>query len=87
MPAAASSALAFSRSCWRWATLVSVEGKTGANGLSLPRSAFPVEEAVDERLAVDRQRHRLAHALVVERLLVVAHVDLAVRGGAQLDDA
>ena len=33
------------------------------------------------------ERDRLAHALVVERLLVGAHVQLAVLDGAQLDDA
>ena len=43
------------------------------------------EEAVDQRTAVDGQRHRLSHALVVERLLVVAHVHLAVHRRAQLD--
>ena len=42
-PASFSSALAFSRSCLRWGTLLSVEGNTGANGLSLPTSAFPAK--------------------------------------------
>ena len=38
-PAAASSDLAWLMFCTRWGTLVFVDGKTGANGLSLPRSA------------------------------------------------
>ena len=38
-PAAASSDLAWLMFCVRWATLVLVDGKTGANGLSLPMSA------------------------------------------------
>ena len=66
MPAAASSSLApCATSCWRCATVVSVDWNTGANGLSLPRSDLRVEQAVDERVAVDEQRDRLAHALVV----------------------
>ena len=39
-PAAASSSFALRTSCWRWATSLAVEGKTGANGLSLPKSDF-----------------------------------------------
>ena len=39
-PAAASSSFALRTSCWRWATSFAVEGKTGANGLSLPKSDF-----------------------------------------------
>src|SRR5256886_16062439 len=38
-PAAASSDLALARSSARWGTLVLVDGKTGAKGLSLPTSA------------------------------------------------
>ena len=38
-PAAESSDLALAMFCVRCATLVLVDGKTGANGLSLPRSA------------------------------------------------
>ena len=40
-PACCMSALAFSRSCLRCATLLSVDGNTGANGLSLPKSDLP----------------------------------------------
>ncbi len=40
-PASASSALASSIACSRWGTDVSVWANTGANGLSLPRSALP----------------------------------------------
>jgi len=32
--------------CVRWGTLVLVDGKTGANGLSLPRSPKPFYSAV-----------------------------------------
>ena len=45
-PAAASSDLALAMSCVRWATLVLVDGKTGANGLSLPTSAKPLNSAL-----------------------------------------
>src|SRR5690348_3822668 len=45
-PAAASSDLALAMSWVRWATLVLVDGKTGANGLSLPRSAKPLNSAL-----------------------------------------
>ena len=38
-PAAASSDFALAMFCARCGTLVFVDGKTGANGLSLPRSA------------------------------------------------
>ena len=37
-PAADSSDLALAMLCARWAMLVSVDGNTGANGLSLPTS-------------------------------------------------
>ena len=45
-----------------------------------------LEQALDDVVAVDEEGHRLAHALVVERLLVRAHVHLAVLRRAQLDD-
>ena len=44
-PAADSSDLALLMSCARCAMLVLVDGKTGANGLSLPRSALPLNSA------------------------------------------
>ena len=45
-PAAASSDLALARFCARCGTLVSVDGKIGANGLSLPMSASPLNSAL-----------------------------------------
>src|ERR1700689_2750589 len=45
-PAAASSDLAWLMFSARWAMLVFVDGKTGANGLSLPMSAKPLNSAV-----------------------------------------
>ena len=45
-PAAASSDLAWLMFCARWAMLVLVEGKMGANGLSLPMSAKPLNSAL-----------------------------------------
>ena len=62
-------------------------GRPGANGLSLPRSAFVSSRPSTSALAVDEQRHRLAHALVLERLVALSQVDLAVRRGLQLDRA
>ena len=45
-PAADSSDLAWLRFCTRCGTLVLVDGNTGANGLSLPMSAKPLNSAV-----------------------------------------
>src|SRR5216683_6451674 len=45
-PAAESSDLALATFCARCAMLVSVDGKTGAKGLSLPRSAKPLNSAL-----------------------------------------
>src|ERR1039458_5515265 len=45
-PAAASSDFALLRFWERWAMLVFVDGNTGANGLSLPRSDSPLNRAV-----------------------------------------
>src|SRR5580704_834663 len=45
-PAAASRDLALAMFSARCAMLVSVDGKTGAKGLSLPRSALPLNRAL-----------------------------------------
>ena len=68
------------------ATDVSVCANTGANGESLPRSDLPWKRPSTIALAVDRQGDRLAHAGVVERLLVGPHRQLAVGGRLQRDD-
>ena len=44
-PAADSSDFALAMFCARWATVVLVDGKTGANGLSLPMAALPLNSA------------------------------------------
>ncbi len=45
-----------------------------------------LEQLLDDRRPVERQRDRLANALVGEGLLVVAHVHLAVRGRRDVED-
>ena len=42
--------------------------------------AVALGDEADHRLAIDGQRQRLAHADVVERLLIAAHVDVAGTG-------
>ncbi len=64
---------------------MSVDGYSGRERAVVPEVRLALPEAVDERLPVDRERDRLAHALVRERLLVRAHVELSVRSGLDGD--
>ena len=86
MPAASISCLASAIFFSRCGTLVSVDGKTAANGLSLPSCGAPFIRPLHHLRPVETERNGAAHALVLERVEIGAHVHLLMRVEGVADD-